>query len=147
MENFTEIIIYTDGACRNSGDKTGGWGAVLMYMENEKRICGVEKNTTSNRMELLAAIKALKILKRDDLSITLHSDSQYLIRGVTEWSRSWIKNNWIGSAGTPVVNKDLWLILLKLNKKFKINWVWVRGHAGHAYQEVAHNLADKGMRK
>jgi ribonuclease HI len=139
------IIIYCDGSCRNSQDKKGGWGAILMYKEYEKRISGSVPNTTSNRMELLAALKALKALKRHDLSIQLHSDSQYLIKGMSEWSIKWVKNGWTNANNAPVINKDLWLKLLAWNKKLKISWIWVRGHAGHRSQEIAHDLAQQGL--
>jgi ribonuclease HI len=141
------IIIYTDGSCRNKGDKKGGWGAVLLHMENEKRLYGTVENTTSNRMELMAPLEALKALKRHDLPVKIFSDSQYLIKGITEWSKNWIKNGWKNSNGDAVTNKDLWLKLLKWDKKLIIQWNWVRGHAGDTYQEVAHTLADNGLRQ
>jgi ribonuclease HI len=144
---MSEVLIYCDGSCRNIGDKLGGWGAVLLYLEYEKRIHGQVKNTTSNRMELLAPIKALRCLKRHDLEITIYSDSQYLIKGITEWSKSWVRNDWKVSSGRPVINKDLWLTLLKWDKKLKINWVWIRGHEGNAYQEISHDLAESGLHK
>lgn len=138
------IHIYADGSCNNNVGKKGGWGAILKYQKLEKRICGSVLDTTSNRMELTAALKAIQALKRSDLPITIYSDSQYLIKGITEWSIKWIKNGWKNANNDPVINKDIWLKLLRLNKKFKITWIWIRGHAGNEYQEIAHGLAETG---
>jgi ribonuclease HI len=112
-----------------------------MHLEHEKRISGFESNTSSSRMEMMAALMALRALKRRDLEVHLHSDSQYLIKGMNEWSSNWIKRGWINSNGDPVSNKDLWLQLLDWNKKLKIKWIWVKGHSGHPSQEIAHHLA------
>jgi ribonuclease HI len=140
------IIIYTDGGCDNRvGFKKGGWGALLAHMEHRKELYGGQLDTTSNRMELTAPLMALKALKRHDLAIHLHSDSQYLIRGMNDWHYGWVAQKWRGSAGKPVVNKDLWLQLLEWNKRLKITWIWVKGHSGHPQQEVAHHLASKGI--
>jgi ribonuclease HI len=138
------IIIFTDGSCHNNTHKNGGWGAILRFDGDEKEIFGGCKGTTSNRMELTAPLEALKALKRHDLPITIHSDSQYLIKGMNEWSHNWQRNGWKNSNGELVINRDLWVELLKWNKKLKIKWVWVRGHAGHPDQEIAHELASRG---
>jgi ribonuclease HI len=139
------IIIYADGSANNSKEgpasRNGGWGAILMHNEYHKKISGSEKNTSSSRMELTAVIRALQALKRSDLEVHVHSDSQYVIKGISEWSKGWIQRGWKNSNGDPVSNKDLWLILLALNKKYRITWVWVKGHSGHASQEIAHHLA------
>jgi ribonuclease HI len=141
------VLIYTDGGCDNNGTKIGGWGVYLMYLEHRKKLNGGQKDTTSNRMELTAAIKALKALKHNKLKVKLHSDSQYLIKGMNEWHKAWLKNNWKSSTGKDVVNRDLWEALVALNKKFDIEWIWVRGHNGDICQEQAHTLADEAMRK
>jgi ribonuclease HI len=143
----SKVFIYTDGSADNRR-KVGGWGAILIYGTVTKEIHGTVKETTSNRMELTAPIKALKKMKKFDVPIVIHSDSQYVIRGMNEWIERWQRNNWISSTRKEVVNKDLWIKLLKISKKFtSIEWVWVRGHAGDEYQEVAHTLAEKGYRK
>jgi ribonuclease HI len=140
------IVIYTDGGCDNRvGFKRGGWGALLSFEGKEKRICGGVPDTTSNRMELTAPLMALKALKRHDLEVHIHSDSQYLINGMNDWHYGWLKNKWRGSAGKPVINQDLWLQLLEWNKRLKITWTWVKGHSGHPEQEVAHHLASEGI--
>ena len=140
------IIIYTDGSCNNNGPNkgTGGWGAILRHLDLEKRICGYASGTTSNRMELTAPLMALSTLKRHDLQIELFSDSQYLIKGITEWSTKWVRNGWRNTNGDEVTNKDLWVKLLKWDTRLKIRWKWIKGHSGHKYQEIAHHLADDG---
>jgi ribonuclease HI len=139
------ITIFCDGSCNNSktnaGSRKGGWGAILQYKGKEKRISGSASDTSSSRMEMMAALMALCALKRHDLEIQLNSDSQYLIKGMNEWSANWVKRKWKNSNGDTVANKDLWLQLLDWNKKLKIKWIWVRGHSGHPFQEVAHHLA------
>jgi len=133
-----EIIIYTDGGCRNNGDKKGGWGALILSGKKKIELNGGEDSTTSNKMELTAAIKAInyaikKCKISDETKIILHSDSQYLINGMNIWTVGWIKNKWKSSTGSSVLNQDLWKQLLDLEKKLNITWVWVKGHAGHEF--------------
>lgn len=135
------IIIYTDGSCDNNTTKNGGWGAYLSYGGYEKRLSGHVKNTTSNRMELTAPLKAFRALKDHTIPVHLFSDSQYTIKGMTEWHKGWIKRGWRNTEGNPVTNKDLWIRLLDWNTKLNITWEWVRGHNGHPMQEIAHHLA------
>ena len=124
-----EVTIYTDGACRgNPGE--GGWGAVILYKEHEKQLFGGESDTTNNRMELMAAIKALNSLTRScDVSLT--TDSQYVRRGIMEWMADWKKRNWKTAARKPVKNKDLWQQLEKATIQHTIIWHWVKGHTGN----------------
>ena len=138
-----EVIIYTDGACRgNPGE--GGWGAVIRYKAHEKQLFGGESDTTNNRMELMAAIKALNSLTRScDVSLT--TDSQYVRRGIMEWMADWKKRNWKTAARKPVKNKDLWQQLEKATKQHTIKWHWVKGHAGHEGNELADQLANRGI--
>ncbi|MGY0398555.1 MAG: ribonuclease HI [Ostreibacterium sp.] len=137
------VTIYTDGACKGNPG-IGGWGALLSYGKHEKTICGGEKNTTNNRMELMAAIKALLSLKRS-CKIELWTDSTYVKKGISEWIVVWKKNNWKTAAKKPVINQDLWQLLDKLNQKHDISWYWVKGHAGHPGNEIADQLANQGI--
>ena len=135
-----EVEIYTDGACRGNPGK-GGWGAILVYGKHEKELSGGEKETTNNRMELTAAIEALSVL-REPCRITLTSDSQYLINGMTKgWAASWRKNGWKKSDKSPALNSDLWQKLLDLSEIHEIKFVWIKGHAGHKYNERCDKLA------
>ncbi len=136
-------MIYTDGACKGNPG-IGGWGALLRYGRHEKAICGGEFETTNNRMELLAAIKALELLKRP-CSIALWTDSTYVKKGISEWIHVWKKNNWKTAAKKPVVNKDLWQQLDQLATAHTISWHWVKGHAGHPGNEIADQLANRGI--
>ncbi|MBQ3018514.1 MAG: ribonuclease HI [Clostridia bacterium] len=134
------IDIYTDGSCRcNPGP--GGWGAVLVYKGVEKEISGGEASTTNNRMELTAVIKALQALK-EPCDITLTSDSKYVIDAITNgWAESWRQNNWRKADRSHALNPDLWEILLDEIKKHEITYVWVKGHAGHPYNERCDKMA------
>ncbi len=135
-----EVKIYTDGACRGNPGK-GGWGAVLVYGKHEKELSGGERETTNNRMELTAAIEALSVL-REPCRVTLTSDSQYLINGMTKgWAASWRKNGWKKSDKSPALNSDLWQKLLDLAEIHEIEFVWIKGHAGHKYNERCDTLA------
>lgn len=137
------IDIYTDGACKfNPGP--GGWAAVLVYNGHEKELSGGEKQTTNNRMELLAAINGLKILK-EPCEVTLYSDSKYLIDSVEKgWVYSWREKGWKKPDKSPALNPDLWEEILKLLEYHKVEFVWVKGHAGHIYNERCDRLAVAG---
>ncbi|WP_027857016.1 ribonuclease HI [Marinobacterium jannaschii] len=139
------VEIFTDGACKGNPGP-GGWGAFLRYGEAEKRLCGGEANTTNNRMEVLAAIEALALLRRP-CQVVLTTDSQYLRKGVTEWMAGWKRNGWITSAKKPVKNSDLWKRLDLEVQKHQIDWRWVKGHSGHPENELADELANRGVRK
>ena len=135
------IKIYTDGSClENPGN--GGWAAIINNDGNVKKISGNDKNTTNNRMELMATIKALKEMNSND-EIEIYTDSQYVKRGITEWINTWIKNNWQTSKKEDVKNKDLWLELYDLNKSLNTKWNWVKAHAGNPMNEEADLLAKK----
>jgi len=140
-----QVEIYTDGACRGNPGP-GGWGAVLYYGDTSKEIFGGEAHTTNNRMELLAAINALTSLKRS-CDLTLYTDSQYVRMGITQWIENWKKRNWQTAAKKPVKNVDLWKGLDEQVGRHNINWVWVKGHAGNAGNELADQLANKGADK
>ena len=134
------VHIYTDGACKgNPGN--GGWGTILVYGEHEKEMSGGEALTTNNRMELMAVISGLEALK-EPCAVVLTSDSTYVVNSVTKgWLDGWAKKNWVKSGNTPVPNTDLWKRLLAAMKPHKIEWVWVRGHNGHPYNERCDRLA------
>jgi len=136
------VEIYTDGACRRNPGP-GGWGAVLQYGDTAKEIFGGEADTTNNRMELMAAIKALESLTRS-CEITLYTDSQYVRKGIIEWIVNWKKRNWQTAAKKPVKNADLWKQLDSQVDRHNVNWVWVKGHAGNEGNELADALANKG---
>jgi ribonuclease HI len=135
------IIIFTDGSClTNPGN--GGWAAIIKQDEKIRRISGSEKNTTNNRMELLAPINALKQINTKS-PVEIYTDSQYVKLGITEWINNWVKNNWQTSKKENVKNKDLWIELYNLNKSFDINWNWVKAHAGNKLNEEVDLLAKK----
>ena len=134
------VDIYTDGACRGNPGR-GGWGAILVYNGIEKELSGGERETTNNRMELTAAIKALSILK-ESCEVTLYSDSKYLIDAVTKgWAKSWKAKGWRKADKSPALNPDLWEEVLRLLDKHTVTLVWVKGHDGHAYNERCDRLA------
>ena len=137
------VDIYTDGAC-SGNPGPGGWGALLVHDGVEKTICGGEKETTNNGMEMTAAIEALKALKRP-CNIHLHTDSSYLRDGITKWIHGWKKNGWRTADKKPVKNQDLWLELETQLERQQVTWHWVRGHAGHTENERADALANQGM--
>lgn len=141
--NETKLIIYTDGACRDNPGP-GGWGAYLVYGDQEKKISGAEVHTTNNRMELMAAIKALSIIKGEP-AVRLVTDSVYLKNGITLWIERWRQNGWLTASRTAVKNQDLWQCLDRLIKQLNIEWVWVRGHTGHPGNETADRLARKAI--
>ena len=141
--DLPRVTIYTDGACRGNPG-TGGWGAVLYSADKTKKIYGGELATTNNRMELSAALNALKVLKKS-CDIKLFTDSQYLRLGSTQWIARWHQNNWMSSSKKPIKNRDLWQELFELSKMHKINWQWVKGHSGDIGNELADKLANKGI--
>ena len=133
------IEIWTDGGCKpNPGP--GGWAAILRHGRHEKTLSGAEPATTNNRMELTAAAMALEALKRPS-HVVLHTDSEYLRLGITRWHKAWIARHWRNAAGDPVANRDLWQRLLAAAAPHRIDWRWVRGHAGDAMNERADQLA------
>lgn len=138
------INIYTDGACKGNPG-AGGWGALLVAGSHRKEICGGEPQTTNNRMEMMAVIRALEVLKRPS-RVQVHTDSQYVQKGISEWMTGWKKRNWRTADGKPVKNQDLWLELDTLSHLHEIQWNWVRGHAGHPENERADELANQGVR-
>lgn len=139
-----EILIFTDGAC-SGNPGPGGWGALLRAGGYEKRLSGWSSRTTNNRMELLAAIRALEALKRPS-SVVITTDSQYLRQGITEWIYLWERRGWKTAAGKPVKNSDLWKALQMLCKVHKIGWKWIKGHNGHAENEIADRLATDAIK-
>ena len=135
------IKIYTDGSClKNPGD--GGWAAIININGEIKKISGSVKDTTNNKMELMAPIMALKQIKQNN-QIEIYTDSQYVRLGITEWVHKWIKNNWQTSKKEPVKNKELWIQLYELTNQFEIKWIWVKAHAGNALNEEVDLLAKK----
>jgi ribonuclease HI len=140
---MTEVVIYTDGACsRNPGP--GGWGVVLQWQGKEKELYGSDPLTTNNRMELMAAIQALEALKRP-MKVSLHTDSKYLLDGITKWVEGWQRNGWKTAAKKPVKNDDLWRRLIEAMRPHDIRWAWVKGHAGDPGNERADALARRGI--
>jgi ribonuclease HI len=139
-----EIVdLYTDGACRGNPGP-GGWGVLLRLDQHEKELWGGERDTTNNRMELTAAIRGLEALKRP-VSVRVHTDSQYVLKGISEWIHAWKKNGWKTSDRKPVKNADLWRELDALRSQHALEWIWVKGHAGHPENERADALANRGI--
>ena len=136
------VEIFTDGACKGNPGP-GGWGALLRFGDKEKELCGGERATTNNRMELLAVIRALESLNRR-CAVKLHTDSQYVLKGISEWIINWKKRGWKTADKKPVKNEDLWRTLDALAAQHDIKWIWVKGHAGHEGNERADQLANKG---
>jgi len=144
MKKFKHITIFTDGACRGNPGP-GGWGVLMLYNEHSKKLSGAEPDTTNNRMELTAAIKALSALK-EPCDIDLTTDSQYLRNGVTVWMEQWKNRNWKTAGKKPVKNLDLWKQLDKLiQHHHQINWHWVEGHSGHHENEIVDKLATEAI--
>ena len=137
------VELYTDGACRGNPGK-GGWGALIRYGGVEKKICGGERQTTNNRMELLAVIMGLEVLTQS-CTVRITTDSKYVLSGASEWIVNWKKRNWLTSSKKPVMNVELWQRLDTLLQRHDIEWEWVKGHSGHPENEIADQLANKGI--
>lgn len=137
-----DVTIYTDGACRGNPGP-GGWGVVLTSGKHRREMFGGEAQTTNNRMELTAVIQALQALKRP-CRVMLHTDSQYVKKGITEWIHSWKAKGWKTATKQPVKNTDLWQALDAVQSQHEITWQWVKGHAGHPGNERADELANQG---
>ena len=137
------VNIYTDGACRGNPG-VGGWGVLIEYENHNKEMFGGEKITTNNQMELMAAIQGLKALSEKCI-VNLTTDSKYVMDGINSWIKNWKRNNWKNSQKQNVKNKDLWIQLDKLNEQHDVKWHWVKGHSGHPQNELADQLANKGI--
>ena len=133
------IKIYTDGSCLNNPGN-GGWAAIINFNNKVKKISGSVKDTTNNKMELMAPIQALQTIKERQ-PIEIYTDSQYVRLGITDWVHKWLKNNWLTSKKEPVKNKELWIQLYELNKSHEIKWIWVKAHAGNILNEEVDLLA------
>lgn len=140
---LSHVIIHTDGACRGNPGP-GGWGAVMHWGDHEKELWGGEADTTNNRMELMAAIQALEALKRP-CEIELHTDSTYVMKGITEWITGWKARGWKTADKKPVKNADLWERLDAARARHQVRWRWVKGHVGHEWNERADALANRGV--
>ena len=143
MADEPVVTVFTDGACRGNPGP-GGWGALLQAGATEKELWGGEANTTNNRMELTAVIRALEALKRP-VAVRIHTDSQYVQKGISQWIHRWKKNGWQTADKKPVKNADLWQRLDALSGRHDIAWLWVKGHAGHPGNERADKLARRGI--
>ena len=143
MSTEVPVHIYADGGCRGNPGP-GGWGVLLRAGDQEKELWGGEPATTNNRMELTAVIRALEALKRP-AEIQVHTDSQYVQKGISEWIRNWKRNGWKTSDKKPVKNADLWQRLDELAAQHRITWLWVKGHAGNTGNERADRLANRGI--
>jgi ribonuclease HI len=139
MTDLPPVDIFTDGACKGNPGP-GGWGAVLRFGDREKEISGGEAQTTNNRMEMMAAVEALNALKRP-CRVTLHTDSKYVMDGITKWVFGWQKNGWKTADRKPVKNAEIWQALLAATARHTVTWTWVKGHAGHPENERADQLA------
>jgi ribonuclease HI len=141
-----KIIIYTDGGCRGNPG-IGGWGVWLRYGDHDKKLKGSEKDTTNNRMELTAAIKALEAIKSSTIDIDLYTDSKYVMSGINEWIKGWKLRGWKTANKKPVKNVDLWQQLDEVNTKHNVHWYWVKGHSGDIGNDIADELANQAMDK
>ena len=143
MSSQQRVSIFTDGGCRGNPGP-GGWGAYMLFGEHEKELYGYEDETTNNRMELMAAIRALEALNRS-CDIDLTTDSQYVRQGITEWMDAWKKRGWKTASKKDVKNKDLWQRLDEVVGRHNVDWHWVKGHSGHPGNERADELANRAM--
>ena len=139
-----KIVIYIDGGCRGNPG-IGGWGVWLRYGDHDKKMKGTEKDTTNNRMELTAAIKALETIKSKDIDIDLYTDSKYVMNGIKDWIKGWKARGWKTAAKKPVKNVDLWQRLDELNGTHTVHWHWVKGHSGNEGNDMADELANQAM--
>lgn len=140
---MSRVEIFTDGACRGNPGP-GGWGVLLRYGEHERRLSGGERETTNNRMELTAAIKALEALNRP-CDVDLYTDSEYLRRGITDWLAQWKQRDWRTASKKPVSNQDLWRALDEQVERHRVRFHWVKGHSGNTGNEIADQLANHGI--
>jgi len=138
-----QVELFTDGACRGNPGP-GGWGVLMRYGDHEKQMYGGEKETTNNRMELTAVIEGLNSLKRQ-CSVKITTDSTYVKDGITSWIHNWKKRNWKTAAKKPVKNQDLWQALDKAVTEHEVEWAWVKGHSGHRENDIADELANRGI--
>lgn len=145
MTNDEWVDAYTDGACKGNPGP-GGWGVLLVYGGHKKELSGGVAQTTNNRMEMQAVIEALKSLKRAT-KVRVHTDSQYVHKGISEWIMGWKRKGWKTAGGKPVKNQDLWMELDGLSASHEVQWNWVKGHAGHSGNEAADTLANEGVTK
>ena len=147
---MSNSVIYTDGGCHGNPGP-GGWGAVIIDGNDVHTLSGGEKNTTNNRMELMAAIKSLQTIVSNEQwkseEINVFSDSQYVKNGITSWIKNWKKNGWKTAAKKPVLNQDLWMQLDELYNALNVNWQWVKGHAGVKYNEMCDQLCQTEIAK
>lgn len=139
MSVHKQVQIHTDGACLGNPGP-GGWAALLRYGQREKELAGGEDQSTNNRMELMAAIRALEALS-EPCDVVLHTDSQYVRKGITEWMANWLRRNWRTAAGAPVKNQDLWQRLHSAAQRHTVDWRWVKGHSGDPDNERVDTLA------
>ena len=139
-----KIVIYTDGGCRGNPG-IGGWGAWLRYKDHDKKLKGSELNTTNNKMELTASIKALQALKSSDITVDLYTDSKYVIQGINDWIEGWKAKGWKTANKKSVKNVELWKQLDELNQEFSVNWYWVKGHSDDPGNDMADLLANQAM--
>lgn len=142
----SQVEIYTDGGAKPNPDGPGGWAALLISDTHKKELSGGEASTTNNRMELTAAIMALEALK-EPCKVKLHTDSQYVKNGITQWMHNWRKNGWRTASKKPVANQDLWQRLDAATRRHDISWAWVKGHAGHEQNERVDQLATAAREK
>ena len=138
-----QVEIFTDGACRGNPGP-GGWGVLLRYRGRERHLYGGEPDTTNNRMELRAAIEGLRALT-EPCEVSLTTDSEYVRNGISSWMDNWKKRDWQTAGRKPVINRDLWQALDEQNQRHRVEWHWVRGHTGHRENEIADQLANRGI--
>jgi ribonuclease HI len=138
-----EVVIYTDGACKGNPGP-GGWGVILNYKEKVKEMYGGDRETTNNRMELMAAIQAFEVLKKP-CRVKINTDSKYVLQGITEWMPNWKKRGWKTASKAPVKNEDLWRRLDAAIDQHEVNWQWIKGHSGNIGNDRADALANIGI--